>query len=83
MKVILIQPSERMLVGKKKKYGSIMPPLGLLSLAACVREKCKNVDISIMDYEVKNGDREPDYSQFDIIGLTGTTVHKDKENQFE
>lgn len=75
MKVILIQPSERMLVGKKKKYGSIMPPLGLLSLAACVREKCKNVDISIMDYEVKNGDREPDYSQFDIIGLTGTTVH--------
>lgn len=75
MKVILIQPSERMLVGKKKKYGSIMPPLGLLSLAACVREKCKNVDISIMDYEVKNGDKEPDYSQFDIIGLTGTTVH--------
>lgn len=75
MKVILIQPSERMLVGKKKKYGSIMPPLGLLSLAACVREKCRNVDISIMDYEVKNGDKEPDYSQFDIIGLTGTTVH--------
>lgn len=75
MKVILIQPSERMLVGKKKKYGSIMPPLGLLSLAACVREKCKNVDISIMDYEVKNGDKEPDYSQYDIIGLTGTTVH--------
>lgn len=74
-KIVLIQPSERILVGKKKKYGSIMPPLGLLSLAACIREYCDGWEVSIMDYEVKNGDPEPDYSVFDIIGISGTTVH--------
>ena len=74
-KIILVQPSERMLVGKKKKYGSIMPPLGLLSLAACIRKYCEGWEVSIMDYEVKNGDPEPDYSVFDIIGISGTTVH--------
>lgn len=52
-----------------------MPPLGLLNLAAVLREKVPNITIDIADYEIKSEDSDPIFSNYDIIGLTGTTVH--------
>lgn len=72
--VLLIQPSQRILLGKKKKFGSIMPPLGLLQLASCIRTWCDVSDVSIFDYEAADGVK-PNFSEYDIIGITGTSVH--------
>ena len=52
-----------------------MPPLGLLSIAATLRMKCKNAQIEIIDYEAGSWLKHPDYSRYDIVGITGTTVH--------
>lgn len=81
MKVLLIQPSQRIIVGKKKQNGSIMPPLGLLALAAVIRERCPGTSVNIYDYEVKNGDAGPDFKQYDVVGISGTSVHMPHANQ--
>lgn len=52
MKVLLLQPSQQIIIGQKKKNGSIMPPLGLLCLASCIRQECKETDVDFFDYEV-------------------------------
>ena len=75
MRVLLVQPSERLVVGKRKARGSIMPPLGLLALAAVVREALPKASVDIVDYEAKNDDPDPDFSTYDVVGLTGTTAH--------
>lgn len=75
MKVLLLQPSQQVIIGKKKKNGSIMPPLGLLCLASCIRQECNGADVDFFDYEVKNGTPIPDFEQYDVIGLSGTSVH--------
>lgn len=75
MKILFAQPSERLFIGKKKKHGSIMPPLGLLSLASEVEVKLPEIEIDIVDFEAKNGEPDPNYSDYDIVAITGTTVH--------
>lgn len=75
MRILLLQPSQSIIIGRKKKNGSIMPPLGLLSLAAAIRKESGDVQIDFFDYEVKNSEEEPDFSQYDIVGLSGTSVH--------
>lgn len=52
-----------------------MPPLGLLSLAAAIRKECEDIQIDFFDYEVKNSEEEPDFSRYDVVGLSGTSVH--------
>lgn len=81
MKVLLLQPSQRLIIGKKKKNGSIMPPLGLLGLASFIRKECQASSVDFFDYEVKNGEPEPKFECYDIIGLTGTSVHIPHANQ--
>lgn len=75
IRVLLIQPSQRIILGKKKKFGSIMPPLGLLQLAACIREWCNVLDVTIFDYEAASDKEHPNFSEYDIIGISGTSVH--------
>lgn len=75
IRVLLIQPSQRILLGKKKKFGSIMPPLGLLQLASCIRAWCNVSDVTIFDYEAESDGINPNFSQYDIIGISGTSVH--------
>lgn len=52
-----------------------MPPLSLLSLASIVRERHKHVNVEIADFEAKNGELYPDYSHYDMIAISGTSVH--------
>ncbi len=75
MKILLIQPSQKIVVGKKKKHGSIMPPLGLLSIAAMVRCKCPNAEVDFFDFEIADDSQSPDYATYDIIGISATSVH--------
>ena len=75
MKVLLIQPSQELVIGKKKKNGSIMPPLGLLILAACIRKECKGTQVDFYDYEVDNNGSVPDFALYDIVALSATSVH--------
>lgn len=75
MRILLVQPSERIVLGKRKAHGSIMPPLGLLTLGAVLRERFPDFTVHIADYEAKNSEPEPDFANYDIIGITGTTVH--------
>lgn len=75
MRILLLQPSQRIVVGKKKRNGSIMPPLGLLSLASFIRQNCNAAEVSLFDYEVKNGEPPPNFADYDIIGLSATSVH--------
>jgi radical SAM superfamily enzyme YgiQ (UPF0313 family) len=75
MRVLLVQPSERPIIGKRKEHGSIMPPLSILTLAAVVRDQFPIVDVRVADFEATNGEPDPDFSSYDLIGITGTTVH--------
>lgn len=75
MKILLVQPSQKFILGKRKLKGSIMPPLGPLTLAALVREHLPKAIIHFADYEAKNGELKPDLGNYDIIGISGTTVH--------
>lgn len=75
IRVLLIQPSQKIILGKKKKFGSIMPPLGLLQLASCIREWCNVLEVTIFDYEVASDEEQPNFSKYDIIGISGTSVH--------
>lgn len=75
MKVLFIQPSQNIVVGKQKKNSSIMPPLGIMSIAAMIRIECPNVKVEIYDYEASGDIRSPDYTQYDIIGISATSVH--------
>jgi anaerobic magnesium-protoporphyrin IX monomethyl ester cyclase len=75
MKILLIQPSEQMVTEKLKTKGSVMPSLGLLFLASSIRESMPGICIDVVDYEARNGEPEPDFSKYDIVGLTGTSVH--------
>lgn len=81
MKVLLLQPSQQIIIGQKKKNGSIMPPLGLLCLASYIRQECPGTDVDFFDYEVKNGDPIPDFRHYDIIGLSATSVHVPHANR--
>lgn len=75
IRVLLVQPSQKMILGKKKKFGSIMPPLGILQLAACIRAWCNVLDVTIFDYEAASDNEQPNFSNYDIIGISGTSVH--------
>ncbi len=75
MKILLIQPSEKPVIGQRKIRGSIMPPIGLMTIAATVLRCIKKVDVELRDFEANNGDESLDFSGFDVIGLTGTSVH--------
>lgn len=52
-----------------------MHPIGLMQLASCLITNCKNATVDIFDYEASKDISEPDYSKYEIIGLTGTSVH--------
>lgn len=75
IRVLLVQPSQKIILGKKKKFGSIMPPLGLLQLASCIRAWCNVLDVAIFDYEAASDNEQPNFGDYDIIGISGTSVH--------
>lgn len=52
-----------------------MPSLGLLVLASVIRRECENIEIDFFDYEVNNDQYTPNFSVYDVIGLSGTSVH--------
>lgn len=61
-------------MGHSKQKGSIMPPLGLLTLAAVVRRDCPDWDVEVLDLEVHQ-DSTPAFDDYDAVGITGTTAH--------
>lgn len=75
MRLLLIQPYEKPLIGKRKEHGSIMPPISLLTLASVVREKHPSVEVEIADFEARNGELEPNYADYDMFLITGTSAH--------
>ncbi len=75
MRILLLQPAQRIVVGKRKEHGSIMPPLGLLSIAAMIRQECPCAEVDFFDFEIADGVSFPDYGMYDIIGLSATSVH--------
>jgi anaerobic magnesium-protoporphyrin IX monomethyl ester cyclase len=75
MRILLIQPSEKMVIGKRKENGSIMPPLGLLTIASAIKKNLPHIEVELRDYEANNGEESVDFKGYDLIGFTGTSVH--------
>ncbi|MHC4778344.1 MAG: B12-binding domain-containing radical SAM protein [Planctomycetota bacterium] len=71
MKVLLINPSSR---GTFRILGFLMPPLGLLYVAAATRKR--GFDVKIVDRSVDHG--EVDFTGFDVVGIHSDTTRIDR-----
>ena len=67
MRVLLLNPSAR---GVFRTVGILLPPLGLLYVAAAAR--CRGYDVVVMDRSVDN--REIDFASFDVVGVHSDTT---------
>ena len=77
MKILLINPMY-IIYGGLKGMGGSAPPLGLAYIAAYLREKKDNVDISILDAEALKMELEDVKKHIinikpDVVGITSTT----------
>ncbi len=68
MNVLLINPKVSSALQAAK---TIYPPLGLLYVAAVLRDG--GHDVRVMDMSIEE-EEKPDFSSFDLVGLSGTTT---------
>jgi anaerobic magnesium-protoporphyrin IX monomethyl ester cyclase len=83
VKILLCRPANREVYGffKLKTKERVMPPLGLMYLAAYVRKALPSQEISIWDEEVQPIDFGR-IGEFDIVGAGGTTPEYDIMSDF-
>ncbi|MDP2939644.1 MAG: radical SAM protein [Candidatus Omnitrophota bacterium] len=80
MNVLLINPPYSLVeYNVYSKTGAVLPPLGLLYIAAYVRERCRNIDVCILDSSAYKLDfegfqKELKDFQPDIVGITVCTA---------
>jgi len=67
MRILLVYPYSPDIY---QKIGFILPPLGLAYIASVLRER--GYDVTIHDMKINR--KEPDFSRFDIIGITADAM---------
>ena len=76
IRVLLVNPGFRQVFGYTKEGSSVLPSLGLLSIASVLREM-KGVEVHYFDCEVETDpiSKELSNTRYDIVGITGVSPY--------